>query len=272
MEIIKGRNAPLLFPSCRITTMICSIFEFADKSLMNMKFTLSSYRIILMQVSFIVLVSCGAPATKITGSWKDPAASSYKNFFVAVLTKNIQARQRLEGDISDRLAREHVKVTKSLEVFAHTEKVETPEERTAAIEKIQSLGHDAIMVIKIVNKTDDTYYVQGTNSYAPTNIGIGTGYNLQTTGTPPPGQYGAFGVYYLDNYGSHSTPGSYQRDQAYFMESNLFDAKTAKLVWSAQSELFNPANLNSASGDFSFVMVDALKKGNLIYKKEKASK
>jgi hypothetical protein len=56
------------------------------------------------------------------------------------------------------------------------------------------------------------------------------------------------------------------------MESNLFDAKTAKLVWSAQSELFNPANLNSASGDFSFVMVDALKKGNLIYKKEKASK
>lgn len=221
---------------------------------------------------FFLLFSCSTPATQITGSWKDPAAPSYKDFFVAVLTKNLQARQRLEGDISDRLKREHVKVTKSLQVFAHTEKAETPEERTAAIEKIQSLGHDAIMVIKIVNKTEDTRYVPGTNSYAPTNIGIGTGYNLQTTGAPPPGQYGAFGAYYLDNYGSHSTPGYYQMDQAYFVESNLFDAKTSKLVWSAQSEVFNPANLNSASGDFSFVIVDALKKANLIYRKETVKK
>jgi len=128
------------------------------------------------------------------------------------------------------------------------------------------------MVIKIVNKTEDTCYVAGTSSYAPTNIGIGTGYNLQTTGAPPPGQYGAFGMYYLDNYGSHSTAGYYQMDQFYFVESNLFDAKTEKLVWSAQSEVFNPANLTSASGDFSFVIVDALKKGNLIYKKEKGKK
>jgi len=239
---------------------------------MNPKFTFPSCYACLTLTCFIILFSCGTPATQITGSWKDPAATSYKNFFVAVLTKNLQARQRLEGDISSRLSHEHVKVTRSLEVFPHSEKVETPEERQAAIEKIQSLGHDAIMVIKIINKTEDTRYVPGTSSYAPTNIGIGTGYNLQTTGAPPPGQYGAYGVYYLDNYGSYSTQGSYQKDVAFFVESNLFDAKTAKLVWSAQSQLFNPANLNSASGDFSFVMVDALKKGNLLFKKEKGKK
>lgn len=230
-----------------------------------MKFNLSS----LVLICFVVVLSCGTPATKITGSWKDTNAISYKDFFVAVLSKNQQVRQQLEGDIADRLKRQHVKVTRSLEVFKHSEKVETPEERTAAIEKIKNLGHEAILVVKLVNKTEDTRYVPGTSSYAPTNIGIGTGYNLQTTGAPPPGQYGAFGMYYLDNYGAHNTPGYYQMDQSYFLESNLFDAKTEKLVWSAQSEVFNPANLPSASGDFSFVMVDALKKGNLIYKKEK---
>jgi len=233
---------------------------------MNLKLNLTS----LILACFVFVFSCGAPATKITGSWKDPNAESYKDYFIAVLSKNQQVRQQLEGDIADRLKRQHVKVTRSLEVFKHTDKVETPEQRTAAIEKIKSLGHDAIMVVKLVNKTEDTRYVAGTNSYAPTNIGIGTGYNLQTTGAPPPGQYGAFGMYYLDNYGSHTTPGYYQMDQSYFLESSLFDAKTEKLVWSAQSEVFNPANLPSASGDFSFVMVDALKKGNLIYKKEKA--
>jgi len=223
-------------------------------------------------VSFIVPLSCSTPATQITGTWKDPAAGSYKDFFVAVLTKNKQARQQLEGDISSRLAREHVKATRSLEVFPHNEKVETPEERKAAVEKIQGLGHEAIMVIKIISKTEDTIYVPGTNSLAPTNVGIGTGYNLQTTGAPPPGTYGAFGMYYLDNYGSYSTSGHYQKEQAYVVESKLFDAKTSKLVWSAQSEVFNPVNLNSASGDFSFVMVNELKKGNLIYKKEKGKK
>ncbi|HEV8515204.1 MAG TPA: hypothetical protein VGQ59_18105 [Cyclobacteriaceae bacterium] len=232
---------------------------------MNLKFNFTSLSIIC----FVFVLSCGTPATKITGSWKDPKAESYKDFFIAVLSKNQQVRQQLEGDIANRLKKTHVKVTRSLEVFPHTEKVETPEEKKAAIEKIKALGHEAIMVIKLVNKTEDTRYVAGTNSYAPTNIGIGTGYNLQTTGAPPPGQYGAFGMYYLDNYGSHTTPGYYQMDQAYFLESNLFDTKTEKLVWSAQSEVFNPANLPSASGDFSFVMVDALKKGNLIYKDEK---
>jgi hypothetical protein len=236
---------------------------------MNLKLTPVSSRFCLVIALYLLLNSCSTPATQITGSWKDPASGSYKDFFVAVLTKNLQARQQLEGDIAARIKKEGIKVTRSLEVFQHTDKVETPEERQAAVEKIQSLGHDAIMVVKIVNKTDETRYVAGKTSYAPTNIGVGTGYNLQTTGAPPPGSYGTFGVYYLDNYGAHSTEGYYRNDQAYFVECNLFDAKTSKLVWSAQSEVFNPPNLKSASGDFSFVMVNELKKGNLIYKKVK---
>src|SRR4051812_12628099 len=106
---------------------------------MNFKFNFTS----LMLACLACVLSCSTPATNITGSWKDPAATSYKSFFVAVLTKNLKARQRLEADIATRIAKEHVKVTRSLEVFPHTEKVETPEVRQAAIEKIQSLGHDA---------------------------------------------------------------------------------------------------------------------------------
>jgi len=87
-----------------------------------------------MVACFLFVLSCGAPATTITGSWKDPNADSYKDFFVTVLSKNKQARQQLEGDISDRLKRQHVKVTRSLDVFEHSEKAETPEEKKAAVE------------------------------------------------------------------------------------------------------------------------------------------
>src|SRR5579864_6743030 len=90
--------------------------------IMNLRSTFFPYRTFMMLAFFVILFSCGTPATQITGSWKDPAASSYKDFFVAVLVKNQQARQQLEGDIASRLTRAHVKVTRSLEVFPHTEK------------------------------------------------------------------------------------------------------------------------------------------------------
>lgn len=133
---------------------------------MKVKFTLCSAQSSLVMICFVLLVSC-SPATQITGSWKDPAAKGYKDFFVAVLSKNLPARSTLEKDISSKLDREKVKATQSLSVFSHSEKIETEEERKAAVEKIQSLGHDAIITIALVNKTEESRYVSGSNSICP---------------------------------------------------------------------------------------------------------
>ena len=159
-----------------------------------------------------------------------------KDFFVAVLSKNLPARSTIEKDLSSKLVAEKVKATQSLSVFSHSEKIDTEEERKAAVEKIQSLGHDAIITIVLVKKTEDTRYVPGTTSSI------------------------------------YSTPGYYEMDKIYFVESNVYDAKTAKLVWSAQSETFNPSTLESTSKDFAVVMVEALKKAGLINKEEKPKK
>lgn len=222
-------------------------------------------------ISFTLLESCSTTAsTQITGSWKDPEAKDYKDLFVAVLSKNLTARTTMERDISDRLKHEGVKVAQSLDFFPHTEKLETPEEKKAAVEKIQSLGHDAIIVISLVRHTEENRYVPGANSYTPTNIGYGSGYYQPMTGqVPGPGTYGAFGGYYVNASSAYTTPGYYEMDKIYFVESRLYDLSTSKLVWSAQSETFNPSNLGVASSEFSLVMVDALKKAKLIYHEEK---
>jgi hypothetical protein len=216
--------------------------------------------------------SCSTTAaTQITGTWKDPEARNYKDFFVAVLSKNLPARSALEQNISARLKREGVKVTQSLDVFSHSDKVETPEEKKAAVEKIQSLGHDAIITVAVVRQTEESRYVPGANSYTPTNIGFGTGYFQPMTGrgVPGPGTYGPFGTYYTSASSAYTTPGYYETDKIYFLESRVYDAGTSRLVWSAQSETFNPTNINSASEDFALAMVTALKKANLIYKEKK---
>jgi hypothetical protein len=228
---------------------------------------------ILFVACFALLNSCATrrPTTNITAEWKDPERKSYQNFFVAVLAKNLQARSSMEGDISRDLKREKVKAIKSLDVLGHNEKVDTPEEKRAAVDKIKSLGYDAIMVVTLLKQTEENRYVDGTTSYTPTNIGVGTGYYNPVTGSTAGtnGNYGAFGMYYMAASSATSTNGYYETDKIYFVQSNMYDAKTEKLVWSAQSDTFFAGDLATASNDFAYVMVDALKKANLIYKNEK---
>ncbi len=228
------------------------------------------YVVFLVIFSLMLLDSCSSTtATQITASWKDPEATSYQDFFVVVLSKNLPARSTVELDIARRLKKEGVKVEGSLELFPHVEKVATDEEKKAAVEKIQSLGHDAIITVTLLKKTEESRYVPGATSYTPTNIGYGTGYTPATGGAPVQGTYGAFGTYYVSGSKPYQSEGYYETDKTYFLESRVFDAKTSKLVWSAQSHTFYPGSLPSASEDFSMVMVDALKKAGLIYQKGK---
>jgi hypothetical protein len=219
-----------------------------------------------------LLTSCATrkPTTNISGSWKDPQGKTYGNFLIAVLAKNLPARSSIEGDISRDLKREKVKASKSLDILGHNEKLETPEQKRAAVDKIKTMDYDAIMVVTLLKKTEESRYVAGTSSYTPANIGVGTGYyNPVTNESTSGGSYGPFGVYYIEGSSTFNSPGYYEKDQIYFVQSNLYDAKTEKLVWSAQSDTFYSGDLATASNDFAYVMVQELKKANLIYSVKK---
>jgi hypothetical protein len=223
---------------------------------------------------FLVLTSlfgCAShTATNITSSWKDPDSGNYKDFFVAVLVKNLDARRMLEDEISTRLKRNGGKARRSLEVFPHTERPETPEERNAAVEKIRGLGHDAIITVILLKKEEEKIYTPGKAEYAPTAVGYGTGYNNRTNmNNVSTGTYGAFGAYYIDNYQMASTPGSYEYLKVYSVQSNLYDAATGKLVLSIKSDTFDTGNLAGASGDLAETFVSALTKNKLINHKGK---
>jgi len=228
--------------------------------------------IVLLIVCIAALESCAPEVytTNITASWKDPQAKTYKDFFVAALVKNKGARKTIENDIYESLKHERVKATRSLQVLGHSEKVETPEEKKAAVEKIRSLGYDAVIVVTLLRTQEESRYVEGTTSYTPANIGVGSGYiNPLTNAASVPGSYGAFGMYYMDASTTYNTPGYYEKDKTYFVQCNVYDVETTNLVWSAQSETFDPGNVAAASNDFAHVMVDALKAAKIIYKKEK---
>jgi hypothetical protein len=220
----------------------------------------------LIAVSLFTIDACAPEkiTTVITGSWKEPSANRYRSFFVVVLNNNYPVRGTLEADISGLLKKDGIQAVKSLDVFGKEQKFETLEEKQAAVDKIQSLGHDAIITVSVLRHTDESRYVEGTTSYSPTAVGVGSGYYNPATGANQGTGTHAFGTYYMGASSLYNTPGYYETDRVYFVQSNVYEASTAKLIWSAQSETFYPGNLAAASRDFSSAMVRAMKDAGIV--------
>ena len=80
------------------------------------------------------------------------------------------------------------------------------------------------------------------------------------------GYYGRFTGYYSYYNPVMYDPGYYATDKNYYLEINLYDAKTEELVWSAQSETTNPTSIETFSNSFSQLVVNQLIKDGLISK------
>jgi hypothetical protein len=73
---------------------------------------------------------------------------------------------------------------------------------------------------------------------------------------PFPGYgYGYRGYY---NYWSPMMydPGYYTTDKTYFMEGDLFDVASENMIWSVQTESYNPSSIEKFSKDLTQLMLE----------------
>jgi hypothetical protein len=64
------------------------------------------------------------------------------------------------------------------------------------------------------------------------------------------------------------SPGYYTTDKTYYLESNLYDVATEKLLWSVQSETINPGKAEEVAQDYTNMLLDALDKNGLLRKQK----
>jgi hypothetical protein len=62
------------------------------------------------------------------------------------------------------------------------------------------------------------------------------------------------------------TPDYYTTEKNYFMQSNLYDAISEEIMWSVQSEIFNPSSLKKFSQDYMASLVTQLEKEKVMKK------
>jgi len=199
-----------------------------------------------------LLISCG-PSQKITSSWINPDLKEkpqYKKIFIFAMAQNPGYKATIEQDLAYAATAKKLQVVKSSEFFQPnftTAGASTPVDKEVILAKVREAGCDVIMTIALVDKKSETHYVPGTTAYSP-YMGYGGGYGAV-----------GFGGYYGAAYTSmYSTPGYYTDDKTYFMQANLFDAATEKMIWSAQSEAYDPSKISTFSRDYSDLLVERL--------------
>jgi hypothetical protein len=205
---------------------------------------------IIFGILVIPFLFCCGPTTKITASWKNPDQpdKSYSSFFVAALTRDVIAKSTAENDIAGELEKYKVSVTRSLGAFQPGIKKDslTLEE---ILSYVRSNSIQSILSVSILKKSTVTRYVPGSYSYAPL-----------ATYT----YYSRFGYYYTHWSPYLYDPGYYTKEDVYFMETNLYDAATEALVWSAQSKTYDASGMNPFSREFSKTIVTKLAAEGLI--------
>lgn len=208
--------------------------------------------IIIIIMTAVCFVAC-SPATQITGSWKNndaqATATEIQTILVTALTPRVNARQNVENDLARALEQKGYRTIKSMEVLPPTFTNGDKPDKEELLSRIENTGADAILTVALIDEETESRYVPGNAGYAP---------------MPRFGYYGTFWGYYNTWYPTLYSPGYYEDDKVYYIETNLYDADTEELLWSAQSETYNPTSLPDFASDFAEVVVARMEKEDLL--------
>jgi len=199
----------------------------------------------------LTLSACG-PTQKITNSWisPDPGGNApYKSIFVMALTQVQGNSFSVEDRMASVIASRGQKSVVSSAVFPPSFSNSENFTREDMAEAIKRTGCDAVFVIAVLDvKSTETY--QPGRAYYPMSYGM----------------YGSYYGYY--NYYSPMvySPGYYSTDETFYIETNFYDLAEDRLLWSIQSEAYNPTSIDSWFDQYSYDLIKELKTEGLIEK------
>lgn len=155
------------------------------------------------------------------------AGKKFNNIFIVVIAADIEARAALENDLTTAAIAKDYKIVKSVDVMPPSFKdPETPTKEDIK-GKVISFGCDGVFVASLLKKEESIHYTPGVTTYTtrPFYLWQGNYYD-----------------YYSNFYPTVSSPGYYNNNNTYFMQSNLYDVASEEIMWSVQSKVFHASS------------------------------
>ncbi|MFC0775099.1 hypothetical protein [Terrimonas alba] len=208
-------------------------------------------------LGIIALFLAGCTSSRITSSWKDENVSpkQYNKILVLGLIRETDRtiRENMENHFVGDLQALGYNAVSSLKEYGPKAFEKMDEE--AALAKLNNSGVDAVVTIVLLDKEKEKRYVPGYINYSP------------------------YGYYYNRFWGYYGTmnrriyePGYYVTDTKYFWESNFYDMGTQKLLYSVQTQSFDPANSESLGHEYGQLIVKNMVKNGIVAKGNIVSK
>lgn len=212
-------------------------------------------KIFLGSLILVAMISCST--SHITSSWKAPGAEAgtYNKILVLALFNepDRSAREKMEEQLVGNLKDLGYDAICSCDEFGPKAFEDMNEKQ--ALDKLDNSGIDAILTIVLLDKTKERYYIPGRIYYSPYVI-----------------YYNRFWGYYRTIYNRVYVPGYYSVNTKYFWESNFYSLGQKELLYSAQSQSFDPGSIPGLSQEYGQMIIKDMVKKGILTKQQRESR
>jgi hypothetical protein len=212
--------------------------------------------IIVGVILSIIAAGCG-PSSHLVSSWIPKGISSkpYQKIMVLGLINNPDRtlREKMEQHIAGDLRALGYNAICSCDEF-DPKAFEGMDEKQA-MQKLANSGIEAVLTIVLLDKTKERYYIPEGAYYSPYFI-----------------YHNSFWGYYRTMYNRVYAPGYYEVSTKYFWETNFYSLDPRQLLYSAQSQSFDPGSIQALSHEYGQMITRDMVRKNVLgnQPKEKA--
>ena len=211
---------------------------------MNKYFSaIRSMGIIFGILAFTTFLLIGCSQTKVTSVWVDQEyqGDGIDGVFVVGVSKDGGLRRIFEDEFVTLFKQRGVKAISSYRLLPD----EDLRDEKKLDSKVKESGSDTILMTRLLDIRKDTQYVPPDYVYAP-----------------PSSYYGGWHGYYNRAY--MVSPGHTVEYETAVLETNLYDLKTDKLIWSARSDAPADGKVGKHIKDFARSIINQLAEAKLI--------
>jgi hypothetical protein len=205
--------------------------------------TILTFGSLLGLLALAIFLQIGCTQTKVTSAWVDPEyqGDGIDNVFVVGLSKDGGLRRLFEDEFVTLFQQKGVQATSSYRII--------PDEKLRDEKKVAQMvkesDSDAILMTRLIDIRKDTQYIPPDYVYAPPSY-----YHR--------GWHGYYNRAYM------VSPGYTVEYETAVLETNLYDLKSDKLIWSARSDAPTDGKVGKHIKDFARSIVNQLAEAGLI--------
>jgi hypothetical protein len=205
--------------------------------------------------ALLFCAGCGGTGTQFSATWTSPDYAQMQDvdevLVVAVTATEIR-RRIFEDSLVSKLQNEGISAYPSNQFHESVDQMD--QEVVEAL--IKERGIEAVIVTRVIN-------VDRKDVVVPPSTTV-SGY--PSYGSP---YYNSWYGYYSHGYAVTHDPGYTYEELTVSLETNLYDSANGKLIWSGQSDSFNPSSTQDVIGPTTEIIVDELVYQKLLSPREK---